>query len=165
MRIIGMMSGTSYDAIDAVAVDITRDRDALVLTPLGVLSEAYPQELRTALATQMPPAPTSMADVCKLDTQIGQAFAELATRANTELCQGTADLIASHGQTIYHWVESGTAHGTLQIGEPAWIAEATGCTVISNFRSRDIAAGGQGAPLVSLFDTLWLHGLPRNLSR
>ncbi|MCZ9883614.1 anhydro-N-acetylmuramic acid kinase [Arthrobacter sp. B2a2-09] len=160
MRIIGMMSGTSYDAIDAVAVDITRDGDALVLTPLGVVSEPYTGELRDALAAQMPPAATSMEQICQLDTRIGQAFARLAARANRELCDGRAELIASHGQTVFHWVESGKVHGTLQIGEPAWIAEETGCTVVSNFRSRDVAAGGQGAPLVSLFDALWLGGLP-----
>ncbi|UVJ40282.1 anhydro-N-acetylmuramic acid kinase [Arthrobacter sp. CJ23] len=160
MRIIGMMSGTSYDAIDAAAVDIARDGDALVLTPLGMVSEAYPGELRAALAAQMPPATTSMEQVCRLDTGIGQAFARLAVRANNELCDGTAELVASHGQTMFHWVESGRVHGTLQIGEPAWIAEATGCAVVSNFRSRDVAAGGQGAPLVSLFDAMWLRGLP-----
>lgn len=160
MRIIGMMSGTSYDAIDAAAVDIARDGDALVLTPLGIVSEAYPVELRAALAAQMPPATTSMEQVCRLDTGIGQAFARLAVRANNELCDGQADLVASHGQTMFHWVESGRVHGTLQIGEPAWIAEATGCSVVSNFRSRDVAAGGQGAPLVSLFDAMWLRGLP-----
>ncbi|MHC6221146.1 anhydro-N-acetylmuramic acid kinase [Arthrobacter sp. MMS24-S77] len=160
MRVIGMMSGTSYDAIDAVAVDISRDGDALVVTPLGALSESYPEELRAALAAQMPPAATSMEQICKLDTGIGQAFARLAARANRELCDGQAELVASHGQTVFHWVESGKVHGTLQIGEPAWIAEETGCTVVSNFRSRDVAAGGQGAPLVSLFDALWLRGLP-----
>jgi anhydro-N-acetylmuramic acid kinase len=159
MRIIGMMSGTSYDAIDAVAADITRDGDALVLNLLGTVSESYPGDLRAALAAQMPPAATSMEQVCRLDTDIGHAFARLAARANRELCDGRADLIASHGQTVFHWVEEGTVHGTLQIGEPAWIAEATGCTVVSNFRSRDVSAGGQGAPLVSLFDTLWLRGL------
>lgn len=160
MRIIGMMSGTSYDAIDAVAVDVDRDCDALVLTLLGSLSESYPAELRAEVAAQLPPAATSMEQVCRLDTGIGQAFARLAVRANEELCGRRADVVASHGQTMYHWVEAGTVHGTLQLGEPAWIAEATGCTVVSNFRSRDVAAGGQGAPLVSLFDTLWLRGLP-----
>ncbi|MFE4195688.1 anhydro-N-acetylmuramic acid kinase [Paenarthrobacter sp. NPDC056912] len=160
MRIIGMMSGTSYDAIDAVAVDVSRDGDALALTLLGAVSESYPDELRADVAAQLPPATSSMEQVCKLDTRIGQAFARLAARANDELCEGRADLIASHGQTMFHWVDSGQVKGTLQLGEPAWIAEATGCTVVSNFRTRDVAAGGQGAPLVSLFDTLWLRGLP-----
>ncbi|MFE2103903.1 anhydro-N-acetylmuramic acid kinase, partial [Streptomyces sp. NPDC059468] len=65
-----------------------------------------------------------------------------------------------HGQTVYHWVDGGRVHGTLQLGQPAWIAEATGLPVVADFRSRDVTAGGQGAPLVSLVDLLWLRGRP-----
>ncbi|MGR8007206.1 anhydro-N-acetylmuramic acid kinase [Streptomyces hypolithicus] len=158
MRVVGLMSGTSYDAIDAAAADLALDGDTLTLTPLGMISTAYDDGLRAELAQALPPAPTSLAAVCRLDALIGQAFAAAAVRADRELCDGRADLIASHGQTVYHWVEGGRVHGTLQIGEPAWIAEATGRTVVSGFRTRDVAAGGQGAPLVSIFDVLWLRG-------
>lgn len=92
------------------------------------------------------------------DTRIGQAFAAAAVRADRELCEGRAELVASHGQTVYHWVAEGRVHGTLQLGQPAWIAEATGLPVVADFRPRDIAAGGQGAPLVALVDRLWLRG-------
>ncbi|GHH94112.1 anhydro-N-acetylmuramic acid kinase [Streptomyces capillispiralis] len=160
MRIIGLMSGTSHDAVDAAAADITLRGDSLLLTPLGMVSAPYPTELRTALKAALPPAPTTMREVCRLDTRIGQAFAALAGRADRELCDGRADLVVSHGQTVYHWVEEGRVHGTLQIGSPAWIAEATGRPVVSDLRSRDVAAGGQGAPLVSLFDVMWLRGRP-----
>ncbi|WP_330357249.1 anhydro-N-acetylmuramic acid kinase [Streptomyces chartreusis] len=160
MRVIGLMSGTSYDAIDAGAADLTLDGDSLVLKPLGLVSEAYDQTLREALAAALPPGATSMAEVCRLDTRIGQAFAATAVRAVRELCDGRAELIASHGQTVYHWAEDGRVHGTLQLGQPAWLAEATGLPVVADFRSRDIAAGGQGAPLVSLVDLLWLRGRP-----
>ncbi|MFD9397985.1 anhydro-N-acetylmuramic acid kinase [Streptomyces sp. NPDC060011] len=160
MRIIGMMSGTSYDAIDAAAADLDLEGDALVLRPLGLVSEEYEPELRDLLTAALPPAPTGLADVCRLDTLIGRAFAATAVRADRELCDGRADTIASHGQTVYHWVEHGQVHGTLQLGQPAWIAEATGLPVVADFRPRDITAGGQGAPLVSLVDLLWLRGRP-----
>jgi anhydro-N-acetylmuramic acid kinase len=98
--------------------------------------------------------------VCRLDTLVGQAFASAASRAVVELCAGRADLIASSGQTVFHWVEHNRVRGTLQIGQPAWIAEHTGIPVVSDFRTRDVAAGGQGAPLVSLLDVMWLRGRP-----
>lgn len=160
MRVVGLMSGTSYDAIDAAAADIALDEDTLTVTPLGMVSEGYGDELRAALAGALPPARTTMAEVCRLDTLIGRAFAAVAVRADRELCEGRAELVASHGQTVYHWVADGQVHGTLQLGQPAWIAEASGCPVVSGFRARDIAAGGQGAPLVSLVDVLWLRGRP-----
>lgn len=160
MRVIGLMSGTSHDAVDAAAADLVLDGDTVVLAPLGLVSEAYPEALRSALSAALPPAATTMKEVCALDTRIGQAFASLAARADRELCEGRADLIGSHGQTVYHWAEGGKVHGTLQLGQPAWIAEATGCPVVSDLRTRDVAAGGQGAPLVSLVDALWLGGRP-----
>ncbi|MGI5379574.1 anhydro-N-acetylmuramic acid kinase [Streptomyces sp. CA-251387] len=160
MRVIGLMSGTSYDAIDAAAADLSLVGDSLVLRPLGLVSEAYDDVLREELAAALPPGTTSMAEVCRLDTRIGQAFASAAVRADRELCDGRAELVASHGQTGYHWAEDGRVHGTLQLGQPAWIAEATGLPVVADFRPRDIAAGGQGAPLVSLVDLLWLRGRP-----
>ncbi|MFJ4864708.1 anhydro-N-acetylmuramic acid kinase [Streptomyces sp. NPDC088748] len=160
MRVVGLMSGTSYDAIDAAAADLSLDGDTLVLTPLGMISTAYDDELRADLAGALPPAGVDLAAVCRLDTRIGRAFAAAAVRADEELCGGRADLVASHGQTVFHWAEDGRVHGTLQIGEPAWIAEATGRPVVSGFRTRDVAAGGQGAPLVSIVDVLWLRGRP-----
>ncbi|MEU6300133.1 anhydro-N-acetylmuramic acid kinase [Streptomyces erythrochromogenes] len=163
MRVIGLMSGTSYDAVDAAACDLVPapgEDGALRLTPLGMVSEPYPEPLRTELAEALPPARTTLADVCRLDTRIGQAFGRLAVRADRELCQGEAELVASHGQTVYHWAADGQVHGTLQLGEPAWIAEATGRPVVSGFRPRDVAAGGQGAPLVSLIDLMLLRGRP-----
>ncbi len=154
------MSGTSYDAIDAAAADLTFEDGTLVLTPLGMVSEPYDDEVRALLAGALPPSATTLADVCRLDTLIGRAFADVAVRADRELCGGTAELVASHGQTVFHWAEGGRVQGTLQIGEPAWIAEATGRPVVSGFRPRDVAAGGQGAPLVSLVDLMWLRGRP-----
>ncbi|MFD9355756.1 anhydro-N-acetylmuramic acid kinase [Streptomyces sp. NPDC060031] len=160
MRVVGLMSGTSYDAVDAAAAELTFEDggDTLRLVPLGMVSAPYADDLRRALAAALPPAPTTMAEACRLDTRIGQAFAELAVRADHELCEDRAELIASHGQTVYHWVTDVHVHGTLQLGAPAWIAEATGHPVVCDFRPRDVAAGGQGAPLVSLIDLMLLRG-------
>ncbi|MFF4545903.1 anhydro-N-acetylmuramic acid kinase [Streptomyces sp. NPDC001406] len=158
MLVIGLMSGTSYDAVDAAAAELRLGGDTLVLKPLGMVSEPYDDALRESLAAALPPSAVPLADVCRLDTRIGQAFAATAVRADRELCDGRAELIASHGQTVYHWVDGGRVHGTLQLGQPAWIAEATGVPVVADFRPRDVAAGGQGAPLVSLVDLLWLRG-------
>ncbi|MFJ3876097.1 anhydro-N-acetylmuramic acid kinase [Streptomyces sp. NPDC090077] len=162
MRVIGLMSGTSYDAVDAAAARILPEDggETLRLVPLGMLSDRYGDGLREVLAAALPPARTTLADACLLDTRIGQAFAALAVRADRELCAGRAALIASHGQTVYHWAEAGRVHGTLQLGSPAWIAEATGRPVVSDFRPRDVAAGGQGAPLVALVDLMLLRGRP-----
>ncbi|QTE02940.1 anhydro-N-acetylmuramic acid kinase [Streptomyces cyanogenus] len=160
MQVIGLMSGTSYDAIEAAAADLALDDDTLLLRPLGHLSVPYADELRARVAACLPPAVTTTQAVCALDSGIGQAFAGVAARALRELCAGTADLVVSHGQTVHHWVEDGIVRGTLQLGQPAWIAEATGLPVVSDLRSRDVAAGGQGAPLVGMTDTLLLRGLP-----
>ncbi|MFJ4526613.1 anhydro-N-acetylmuramic acid kinase [Streptomyces sp. NPDC088810] len=160
MRVIGLMSGTSYDAIEAAAADLTLDDDTLLLRLLGHLSVPYADDLRARVAAVLPPAVTTAQAVCALDSGIGQAFAGAAGRALRELCAGAADLVVSHGQTVHHWVEDGIVRGTLQLGQPAWIAEATGLPVVSDLRSRDVAAGGQGAPLVGMTDTLLLRGLP-----
>jgi anhydro-N-acetylmuramic acid kinase len=160
MRVIGLMSGTSYDAIDAAAADLSIEGASVTLIPLGVLRQPYSEELRAAVAAAMPPKNTTMEHVCRLDTLIGQAFATLAGEANDRLCDGAGDLIVSHGQTMFHWVDDGQVKGSLQLGQPAWIAEYTGLPVVADLRSRDIAAGGQGAPLVSLFDVLWLGSRP-----
>ncbi|GGV08592.1 anhydro-N-acetylmuramic acid kinase [Streptomyces filipinensis] len=160
MLVIGLMSGTSYDAVDAAAAGLRLDGDTLLLRPLGMVSSPYDPGLRAALTRALPPAAVPLAEVCRLDTGIGRAFAAAAVRADRELCAGRAELVASHGQTVYHWADGGRVHGTLQLGRPAWIAEATGLPVVADFRARDVAAGGQGAPLVSLVDLLWLRGRP-----
>ena len=156
MRVIGLISGTSLDAIDVAAAALTLRDGTIVLTPLGHAERAWPAALRARLLAALPPAAVSMGEVCRLDTEIGQAFGAAASWANQHLAEGRAELIASHGQNVFHWIENGRAQGTLQLGQPAWIAEATGLPVVSDFRAADVAAGGQGAPLASTLDALWL---------
>jgi anhydro-N-acetylmuramic acid kinase len=155
--VLGLMSGTSMDGIDVAAADLTLEGESLVLRPLGHLGVPYSESLRAELAAVLPPASSSAEAVCRLDTGVGQEFAAAAAEGLHRLCPGgEAQLVVSHGQTVFHWVEEGRVKGSLQLGQPAWIAEATGLPVVSDLRPRDIAAGGQGAPLVSLFDVLLL---------
>ncbi|WP_181727603.1 anhydro-N-acetylmuramic acid kinase [Streptomyces sp. PT12] len=156
MRVIGMLSGTSYDAVDAAVAELAIEGDAVVLRPRGLHTEPYPAPLRDALAACLPPATTTLEAVCRLDTELGRFFGAVAARANAALAAGRADLVVSHGQTVYHWVSGARARGTLQLGAAAWIAEATGLPVVSDLRTRDIARGGQGAPLAALLDALLL---------
>lgn len=156
--VIGMLSGTSHDAVDA-AVGVFRfaGRD-LELRPLGLHSEPYPEPLREELTGCLPPARVTMEAVCRLDTRLGRFFGQVAARADAALAGGESDLVVSHGQTVHHWVDGGTARGTLQLGAAAWIAEATGLPVVSDLRTRDIARGGHGAPLAAVLDGMLLSG-------
>lgn len=138
---IGLISGTSMDAIDVAVADLSLAGRTVVLTPVEHAEHPFPEDLRRP--------PTSAADLCALDTRLGQAFAEVAARYR-------GDLVSSLGQTVHHWVEDGRCLGTLQLGQPAWIAEATGLPVVADLRVRDVAAGGHGAPLASTLDALWL---------
>jgi anhydro-N-acetylmuramic acid kinase len=112
--------------------------------------------VRAALAAALPPALVPLHDVCRLDALIGQSFAAVADDVVRTACAGGADLVCSHAQTVYHWVEDGRTRGTLQLGQPAWIAERTGLPVVGDVRARDVAGGGACAPLVSVLDVLLL---------
>lgn len=156
MKILGMMSGTSFDGIDSALCDFKIVDDEIQIEMLHFESQNYEDDVRDRILAAMPPLGTSMLDVCVLDTLIGQSF---ATAAKSAIANGkvTPDLIVSHGQTMFHWIdEENKARGTLQLGEATWIAESTGVQVLSNIRSRDVTAGGQGAPLVSVLDQLLL---------
>ena len=162
MRVLGMISGTSHDGIDVAVCDFDRRGDELVGRVELVDSVPYDDDLRTLLVRALPPANTTLADVTRLDTRIGEAFgsaAQTALAAHAAAGGAPVDAVCSHGQTVYHWVQDGAALGTLQLGQPAWIAERTRLPVVGDVRIADIAAGGQGAPLVPLLDTLILEPL------
>ena len=152
MIVAGLISGTSLDAIDLAVADLAWRDDTIMLRPLHHAEHPWPAETRARLLAALPPAPTTMAEVCAIDVLVGEAFAAVAREARG------AELIASHGQNVFHWTEAGRARGSLQLGQPAAIVEATGLPVVSDFRARDVAAGGQGAPLASTLDALWLAG-------
>jgi anhydro-N-acetylmuramic acid kinase len=163
MNVIGMISGTSFDAIEAVAMDLSIEHGIVDARLLGHVSVPYDAGLRTRIASVLPPSATTIEEVCRLDTLVGQSFADVASALGDEHFDGAPDVVCSHGQTVFHWVDGGHALGTLQIGQGAWIAERTGATVVYDVRSRDIAAGGHGAPLASLLDVLLLGKNPAHV--
>jgi anhydro-N-acetylmuramic acid kinase len=143
MRVAGIMSGTSLDGIDVAIVEI-RGRS---VETIGFTSTAYPAAVRAAVLG-VSNCPTHTAAISRLNYQLAELYAR-AVRAAVKRF-GPVELIGCHGQTVFHEGRS----NTLQLGEPAILAERTGVTVVSNFRARDIAAGGQGAPLVPFVDYL-----------
>jgi anhydro-N-acetylmuramic acid kinase len=154
MRIIGLISGTSHDGIDGVLAEFDSMDDVLRAKIIKSAEKQYDHKTRERILAALPPNQVALEEVCKLDTQIGKEFAELAS----ELSQlASPDLVVSHGQTVYHWVEGDKAHGTLQLGQPAWISRATSAPVLFDLRSSDIALGGQGAPIVPILDLLVLN--------
>ncbi|MFJ8577734.1 anhydro-N-acetylmuramic acid kinase [Micromonospora sp. NPDC093277] len=155
MRIVGLMSGTSYDGVDVAAAEFTRDGETLRLRPLGHRGLDYADDLRAEIGALLPPGATTIEAVCRLDNRLGEVFAEAAA-IGVELAGGRVDAVVSPGQTVFHWVEAGRARGTLQLGAPARVAARVGVPVLHDLRSADVAAGGQGAPLVPAFDALLL---------
>ena len=115
MTVIGLISGTSYDAVDAAAARMRLEGDTLFRVPLGVRSVPIPAPLRARIAAALPPQRTPVGEICRLDTTIGQLFGSVAADAHAALTGGAADLGSSQGQTVYHWVDSRTALGTLQL--------------------------------------------------
>ncbi|MBI3976046.1 MAG: anhydro-N-acetylmuramic acid kinase [Armatimonadetes bacterium] len=147
--VLGLISGTSADGIDAAAVRISGQGAAARVKVLATHTHPFPPGLRERLHALTEGG--SVRDVCELNVVLGELFAEAAAALAGRV--GGVDLIGSHGQTIYHIPPAGGRAGsTLQIGEPAVIAERTGILTVAHFRPRDMAAGGMGAPLVPYAD-------------
>jgi len=156
VRVLGLLSGTSVDGVDAAAAELSVDGDTLRLRRLGELTVPWPVALRERVLAARSGAGIGAGELCRLDHELGEVLGEVAAGVVARL--GTVDLVASHGQTVHHEVDHGKVRGTLQLGQPARIAERTGLPVVADFRVRDVAAGGQGAPLVSVLDQLLLAG-------
>lgn len=155
LRIVGLMSGTSLDGLDAVLARFDGTPDALSWEIEAFDSAPYESDFRARLLSNLEAGGPE--ELCLLHTEIGERFADAVTRLLKEagVDPSDVDLVGSHGQTVWHVPPSnGTRGSTLQLGDPATIAERTGIDVVSDFRARDMAAGGHGAPLVPMADRL-----------
>jgi anhydro-N-acetylmuramic acid kinase len=155
MRVIGLMSGTSVDGIDAALVEITGATIDLRVELLAGATYPYPDELRSQILAVCGGAKLSMLELAELDDAIAGCFATAAMAIQADL--PVATLIGSHGQTVFHRPTTAGIMGySLQIGRGELIAAIAQITTIDNFRAADIAAGGQGAPLVPKPDAYML---------
>lgn len=158
--VIGLMSGTSMDGIDAALVRIREADATLQVETLAFRTTPYPPDVQAELMRTVR-GETNVAEICHLNFVLGELFADSALALMREAGVTRSDLlcIASHGQTVWHqpdpieW-QGRPIRSTLQIGEPAVIAERTGVVTVGDFRVADVAGGGQGAPLVPYVD--WL---------
>ncbi|MGO8703414.1 MAG: anhydro-N-acetylmuramic acid kinase [Candidatus Brocadiia bacterium] len=157
LRVAGLMSGTSADGVSAAIVQIAPRR----IRTLAFRTFPYPPEIRKRVFALFQPETARLDEICRLNFLLGELFAGalIALARSSRIPLRSIDLVGSHGQTICHLPQAGrsrrrNAGSTLQIGEPCVIAERTGITTVADFRPRDIAAGGQGAPLVPYADYL-----------
>lgn len=150
---IGLMSGTSMDGIDAALVRLGNRSCEVIET----LESGYPDELRqTLIGFAQDPGSLAIDDIGQLDRAVGECFRDAANTllANAGFAAADITAVGSHGQTLRHRPR-GRYPFTLQIGDPNIIAAGTGITTVADFRRRDLAVGGEGAPLAPAFHN-WL---------
>ncbi len=153
MKVVGVMSGTSVDGIDVALVEITEADGRIKVDYLGGRTFPYDDELRSEIIAVADGRPLSLGEMTDLDDRIALVFSECVIEMTKDQ---PIDLIASHGQTVFHRPASQGLGYSIQLGRGAVIAQQTGIVTVSNFRQADIAAGGQGAPLVPMADWLLL---------
>jgi anhydro-N-acetylmuramic acid kinase len=149
MRVLGLMSGTSVDAVDLVLATLELTAGRLHYQVLAYQEALFSPELRAGIIRALK-SQANTQEVALLHHALGRFYAEKALPF-----KGQVDLVASHGQTIWHQPPL----STFQVGEPAYLCEALGVPVVSDFRPADLALGGEAAPLVPLPDLL-LYGEP-----
>ncbi|MBC7693404.1 MAG: anhydro-N-acetylmuramic acid kinase [Methylotenera sp.] len=149
LKILGVMTGTSCDGLDAACVRF----DSEGWQPLWERTYEYPKKLRQeVLKLQKPGTKVTLKEMLQLNRDLGEWYGNVLAAMNKSAeAKSRPDVIANHGQTVGHFPDSQGKGTTLQLGDPTQIAYQTGLTVVSNFRNGDMAAGGQGAPLVPLF--------------
>ncbi len=162
--VIGLMSGTSVDGIDAVLVEISGSGSGTRLKQLKFLTTPFPQGFKEFVVKNSQKESGDVADIARLNFLIAELYAECVKKLCDEagVSTGEVDLIGSHGQTIHHLPEEEPMFGrrvraTLQIGDPSVLAKLTGILTVGDFRVGDVALGGQGAPLVPYFDYIMFN--------
>ena len=153
MKCLGLMSGTSMDGVDCAIVDVRPGRFTLRITLLAHRTRPYPPALREQLLSLLRTG--TVETVCRLHAAVGEVFARVANQTIRQAGLSAKDVavIGSHGQTVWHsptrvpLAGIGSVRSSLQIGDPSVIAERTGIMTVADFRARDLAAGGEGAPL------------------
>lgn len=167
--VVGLMSGTSVDSIDAVLVEITGSGVDTRLQQRAFVSAPYPKGFRGYVLSNSHPGTGTVDTISQLNILIAHFFADaveaVARKAGIPL--NTIDLIGSHGQTVHHIPVERKLFGkqirsTLQLGDPSTIAALTGVPTVGNFRTADMALGGQGAPLVPYFDYIMFRSATKN---
>jgi anhydro-N-acetylmuramic acid kinase len=171
-RIIGLMSGTSLDAIDVAMVRVQKHGLNAVVKLEHFREYPYPPKIRSVVRELFDPKKARIDDICRYDFILGEVFAAAVLRmlSETRIKVDSVDLIASAGQTIWHdpelsivnadvdWIDHPIqTRSTFAIGQSAVIAERTGIITVGDLRVRDVAAGGHGAPLVPYFDWVLLR--------
>ena len=162
LLVAGLISGTSADGIDVAFAEIGGRpgnlQDDLHVRQVTFATAPWPDAERNLIFALFS-GRANVAEVCRANFVLGERFARsvMTVAADAGISMADVDLIGSHGQTIWHDVIDGKVTSTLQIGDPAVIAARTGVTTVGDFRVADVAAGGQGAPLVSITDWLLLR--------
>lgn len=151
---IGLMSGTSMDAIDCVLVDFSSSMPKSISS----LNYPIPEKLHQKITALLTPGDNEVQRVAQTDIELGQLFSQavLQLLKESQINSGQVIAIGSHGQNIRHCPQSTPAY-TVQIADPHGIAELTGITTVADFRKRDLVRGGQGAPLTPLFHQKFFH--------
>jgi anhydro-N-acetylmuramic acid kinase len=159
LNVIGLMSGTSFDGIDACLVKITGNGLSTEIEIIEFETYPYKEEIRELIFDASKEQTGRVDKICQLNFTLGKLFADAAGQIaeKSSIPISDIDIIGSHGQTIYHISSlkekaDKKVRSTLQIAEPSIIAQETGVTTVADFRTRDIAAGGEGAPLVPYAD-------------
>ena len=157
--IIGVLSGTSVDAVDIALTEVIGSGADTKVSVVKFDSIPIPQDIKQYILRASNKESGTVADVCKLNALIGNLFADSINNflAGNGIDKKDVDLIGSHGQTLYHIPQEEELHGykfksTLQVGDPSVIANKTGITTVGDFRTADMALGGEGAPLVPFLD-------------